>query len=164
MPVAAFIFLALVALAPLPETPLLKVHAAREDTSVREFARTLFRWKAQRDARLEPKILEAFLALSQGSNRPSGENVRLFLDHLLRALSGSRVSEEHAMQLAHDFHEVLHAAYLTDEGLEKVLKDVGKQLAAAGVAQFEVDRLVARLRNMGAEVRDAGRILDPRMD
>ena len=160
MPVAAVICLALIALTPPPGSSSQKTGAAVQDTAVERFGRNLFGWKSLRDPRLRVQVANSFLDLTQGVNRPSPETVRLFIDNLLAAVTDSRMTEEHAMRLAFDLHEVLHCAYLDEEGFEAVLKDAGKQLRAAGVARSETDHIVARLRGMGGEVRDAGRILD----
>lgn len=162
--VLAAVAAAVIAFLPPLETVNPSAYARMQDSAVERFGRTLLNWRAQRDPRLGPKLVDCFLALGQGSNRPSRQEATVFLLDLLRPLAGSSMGEEHAMGLAHGFHEVLHTAFLTDERLEKVLADVRGQLVSLGVARPETDRLVARLRKMGTEMRESGKILDAPMD
>ncbi len=158
--IVAFIGLALIAQTRLDRAAGGQQAATVQDLAVERFANTLMAWKTSSDYGLKLQATQAFLDLAQGANRPSPDSVRLFLDNLLAAVAKSRLTTNQAARLGFDFHEVLHCAFLNEERFEDVLKDVSRQLVAAGVSRVGADGLVSRLRTIGDEVRDSGRVID----
>ncbi len=157
---AAVMCLALTLTMPPAGSSVQRSGAPPQDPVIARFGKALMDWKTLREPRFRLPFTDAFLDLTQGANRPSPESVRSFLDQLLAAVGESRLNEDQAMRLAFDVHEVLHCAWLNEEGFESVLKDARRQLRAAGIPRPETDGIVSRLRAMGDEVRDLGRIMD----
>ncbi len=131
--------------------------------AVERFANALLASLNQPDPMLRAEAVGAFLRLAQGSNQPSAEVVRTFIDELAAATRRRPMELEQALRLGHDFHEVLHCAFLNESNFEAVLQDAGKHLRAAGASKAEAARLVSQLRAMADEVRERGRILDTPM-
>lgn len=143
-----------------PALPAAQESGGVQDRAVERFGRILLQAKTAASSSVRIETANALLGLSQGANRPSPETLRAFVDTLLAAISGSRLSEEGAMRLAFDIHEVLHCAFLNDERFEAVLNDAHRRLRDAGVARSAAGGLVGRLRAMGDEVRETGRAID----